>query len=53
MIKRIRIYKVWYFHLIVLLLYLLLCIGLTWPLIKNFTTAITGVEDANQLFCLL
>lgn len=53
MIKRIRKYKVWYFHVIVLLLYLLLCIGLTWPLIKNFTTAITGVEDANQLLWLL
>jgi len=53
MIKRIREYKGWYFHIIVLLLYLLLCIGLTWPLIKNFTTAITGVDDANEQLWLL
>jgi hypothetical protein len=43
----------WQEHGIVLLVYLGLTIGLTWPLVRDFTTAVTGGGDARHHLWIL
>lgn len=40
--------RLWWDHGIVLLFYLSLSLGVTWPLTQNFTSAITGMGDARH-----
>jgi hypothetical protein len=45
--------KTWLEHGLVFLFFSLLCIALTWPLLKDFSTKINGIGDATQLLWLL
>ena len=45
--------RVWQEHGIALVVYMGLSIGLTWPLIRDFTTAVTGGGDARHHLWIL
>ena len=51
--KAIAPRHLWREHGVVLLGYLVLSMALTWPLVQNFTTAITGVGDVRDQLWIL